>query len=456
MQRGTICGGGFTGCDNGTRNLLDFNDATVDRQGRVLVGYADGCLDACVAAPPNTFSALATISRQVNGRGLFAAFDQHTVPAAPNLSGKAIGGSPPLNLLTWQAPNDGGSAITGYKVYRRTGSTSYALLSTVSAGATSYSDTQLVSGTTYTYKVSAVNANGEGAASNEVSPTPPPPPDDPCVAPGVRILNDPAGDEPDNNPAHDLQWVSIAEPRSIGLGNVEFILKVADLTSVPSDTTWPLILRTADGADHFVRMQTDAIGNVSYGYGNGTDPSGSATPAGAASGYSTDGTIRIVLARSALGISVGNHLTDFLVRIRVEAGPGGAITPDNSPDSLARTGTYSVHGNESCPVPLPDLVVGANDLTFTGLRGQGNDQVIAVVVHNGGTVTGSNVRVRFTVDGAQVGSIKTIGSIAPGGTGRTRSPGTPTAMARTPLSRPLIRRTRSPSRTSPTTPARGS
>ena len=93
VQRGTICGGGFNGCDNGTRNLLDFNDASVDKQGRVLIGYADGCLDSCIASGPNTFSSLATIARQVNGRGLFAAFDQNGVPAAPNLSGKAIGGT---------------------------------------------------------------------------------------------------------------------------------------------------------------------------------------------------------------------------------------------------------------------------------------------------------------------------------------------------------------------------
>src|SRR5205085_7872217 len=33
VQRGTICGGGFTGCSNGTRNLLDFNDITVDAKG---------------------------------------------------------------------------------------------------------------------------------------------------------------------------------------------------------------------------------------------------------------------------------------------------------------------------------------------------------------------------------------------------------------------------------------
>jgi hypothetical protein len=30
------------------RNLLDFNDITVDKQGRVLVAHADGCTGNCV------------------------------------------------------------------------------------------------------------------------------------------------------------------------------------------------------------------------------------------------------------------------------------------------------------------------------------------------------------------------------------------------------------------------
>ncbi len=47
VQRGAIWlqGGGEI-----TRNLLDFNDATVDAEGRILFGYADGCVGACVQA----------------------------------------------------------------------------------------------------------------------------------------------------------------------------------------------------------------------------------------------------------------------------------------------------------------------------------------------------------------------------------------------------------------------
>jgi ATP-dependent protease HslVU peptidase subunit len=44
VQRGSICTGGTT-CGN-DRNLLDFIDATVDAQGRVLVGFAGAAADA--------------------------------------------------------------------------------------------------------------------------------------------------------------------------------------------------------------------------------------------------------------------------------------------------------------------------------------------------------------------------------------------------------------------------
>ena len=44
--------------------------------------------------------------------------------------------------------------------------------------------------------------------------------------------------------------------------------------------------------------------------------------------------------------------------------------------------------------------------------------MIAAVVHNTGTATALSTKVRFAVDGVQVGTVQTIGAIAPGGTGR--------------------------------------
>ena len=74
VQRGTICTAGTT-CST-TRNLLDFMDARADAKGRVLVGYADGCVGACVDGPPNSGTATGTIARQLSGKGVYAAFDQ--------------------------------------------------------------------------------------------------------------------------------------------------------------------------------------------------------------------------------------------------------------------------------------------------------------------------------------------------------------------------------------------
>ena len=73
VQRGCIWLGGG---DNPCRNLLDFMDITVAKNGRVLVGYADGCTGPCATDPANTSKSVwATIARQSNGLGLFSAYD---------------------------------------------------------------------------------------------------------------------------------------------------------------------------------------------------------------------------------------------------------------------------------------------------------------------------------------------------------------------------------------------
>ena len=49
-----------------------------------LIGYDDGCIDACVDSPPSTFSAKGTIAGQSSGPRLYAAFDP--VPTADRAS----------------------------------------------------------------------------------------------------------------------------------------------------------------------------------------------------------------------------------------------------------------------------------------------------------------------------------------------------------------------------------
>jgi hypothetical protein len=54
VQIGSIClNSGDCNSEQGgsNRNLLDFNDLTIDLEGRVYIGFADGCTDACASSP---------------------------------------------------------------------------------------------------------------------------------------------------------------------------------------------------------------------------------------------------------------------------------------------------------------------------------------------------------------------------------------------------------------------
>lgn len=111
VQRGSICTGGTTCGDD--RNLLDFIDMTIDDHGRILVGYADGCIDACVTDPSqNGHDAYATIARQSSGKSLFSAYD----PATTNLTLSSLDVRSNSNgtfTATMVVKNTGNRPVTG-------------------------------------------------------------------------------------------------------------------------------------------------------------------------------------------------------------------------------------------------------------------------------------------------------------------------------------------------------
>ncbi len=113
----------------------------------------------------------------VNYAGLSGAFSNEdsaaptaSVPDAPtNLV--ATAGSNQVNL-SWTTPaSNGGSAITGYKVYRDGASPATTLLDTIGVTNT-YTDSTATNGNTYFYRVKATNAQGDSAFSNEDSAMP--------------------------------------------------------------------------------------------------------------------------------------------------------------------------------------------------------------------------------------------------------------------------------------------
>ena len=90
VQRGCIWNSGGS---NPCRNLLDFNAITIDKTGRVMVGFADGCvgpaidaknncvLDSSVGA--NKLVNHGAIVRQMTGKGLFRAYDAAQPASVP-------------------------------------------------------------------------------------------------------------------------------------------------------------------------------------------------------------------------------------------------------------------------------------------------------------------------------------------------------------------------------------
>lgn len=305
---------------NQCRNLLDFNEITKDEKGRVIYAYADGCIDECTTGGPNSFSSKATIARQSGGKGILAQFDpvEPVAPQAACLSGHR---DDLASYLKWVTPDNGGSDIAAYKIYRGTTVNNMVLIGQQVGNKNTYNDRTADPGVpNYTYKIRAVNALGEGVFSNiltlplgqRVERT------GSCSAPGQTILTDPVGDESDGVTEHDITSISMAEPVSNpqtgAADNIIFTMKVVDLTTVPPGWRWsvrfsvpgynpPAAPVVGAQEDWFVSMLSSDNAAPTFTYGTTGVFQGAARffstigNLDASSTYNADGTITLVLPK---------------------------------------------------------------------------------------------------------------------------------------------------------------
>jgi hypothetical protein len=180
--KGGIWQGGGSGIQN--RNLLDFNEVTMDEKGRVLFGYSDGCTGGCVGNPDNnTFRAAMRVARQFGGKPLLAQFDPNpaepAVPKPPCLSGTRDGSGV---HLTWRTPDNGGADITKYAIYRGNASGNETLLIVTNGTKTIFDDVTADPAQPVFYKVRAINNVDPtgGAFSQEVNFP---------ATPGIQLLS---------------------------------------------------------------------------------------------------------------------------------------------------------------------------------------------------------------------------------------------------------------------------
>jgi len=393
IQRGGICGGGTC------RNLLDFMDATIDKDGRIVVGYDDGCISAgCIAGDPslpaggqNDFTAKGYIARQSGGPRMYSAFDpvEPAVPGAPKVSG-SLDQSGTTATLTWPVPDNGGSAITGYNIYRKVGAGGFSLIATVPT--TTYVDSTSANGDVY--EVTAVNGIGEGPFCTSITPTFTAV-QSPCTLPGLLAVNDLNPDGTDNDsgantppdPRVNIRQLFVAEPfLGAGVNKLIFTMQLAPSTagSPPPTSQWYIVWNRqgTDPSDPndanydriFVAMKSDTSGALTFEYGkfgvalDETNPNPQAntpTTFGNADSGTYDvasGLVVITISNSKLqaidggaskyvaGTALGGiNVRTFLAR------PDGGPRSQNIANDITGNGAYTLVGNASCGTSVPFL-----------------------------------------------------------------------------------------------------
>jgi hypothetical protein len=379
MQRSGLLRGG--GADI-VRNLADFFDITIDKDGRVVVGYGNGCdggncaqaplaVDGSSAVKGNAYSATAAIARQSSGRRMLAAHDpasSTSVPGMPFLTQTRRTGN--VARLMWNEADSGNSMINNYEILRSTTPGTETHLATVAGTQTggTYDDSTATDPTkTYYYRVVANNSIGSSCANNEIAA---PYIGDTCTG-LIMHTNDPTHPESTGGgtagqppvPQLLIDYVAVGEPPS-SPGKLMFKMKVSDLSTIPPNSRWRIAWDwwTAGNQLYYVGMKSDASSNVTFEYGTLADagvpavlvlqetPIATLPQGPTTANYSPDGTITMFVPKSG-ALGVGNPQTGDLLG----AVGGKTITGDTpATENLERSTAFVDH----------TFIKGASDNTF--------------------------------------------------------------------------------------------
>jgi hypothetical protein len=311
-------------------------------------------------------------------------------------------------LVSWLIPDNGGSPITGYKIYRSNATGTETFLASVSGvNTTKYLDQVAPTTDNWFYRVTALNdfnndnVPDEGQFCREVNVNGAQPNESACVAPyltkgGAGAFGPPPGLPADPTGGQfTLQRIAIGEPfSSCADKSITFLIKVANLNPTPvPNGIWRFFFHVKDTTnvdrEVFVSMDTTSTPTPSFnfGYRSGGTTSQCGLPLPApfvsscpASGtFTADGTIIIKLdvSQPLPFFSSTNTTTtpDFIVNIPVATDltgisgqtyqfvgtplAGGQLTVQTD----GGTGTYTTMGNSACIAGGPNAVLSASPIS---------------------------------------------------------------------------------------------
>ena len=372
------------GGGNFNRNLLDFNEMSIDENGYPMYGYADGCIGSCNKDPTaNTFTASPRIARQIAGKPLY---EDVQIAAEPRVAAEAcLAGvrTAQESTLTWRVPENGGAAITGYKVFR--GTASGALTEIGQTGPKPlFRDLDVDPAVSdYYYTVKALNAEGESAFSNEVKlplPATPVIAENVCTAPGISIAVDGADDG--KLPTTDILALNVSEPPDMD-GKLLMRMKLSSLNPVAPGNLYTVRFHLPTQAigeanDTFIGMVQDGP-TPSFVYGSVAVTVVALTSAtlytveGTLPGSSFDpeGTINFVVPRELFGLKAGDQLANFIVNVHSGATSTGSHTQRSQTvlDEISGTVNYRLRDDALClanTAPLAALSLSATRIGAGG------------------------------------------------------------------------------------------
>ena len=271
--------------------------------------------------------------------------------------------------LSWRAPaNNGGAAITGYRVEVSTDGSSWSnLAANTNSAAASYSDTGLTAGSARRYRVSAINSAGTGPASNAASAATDSAPGG--ASPDLVVQSPTVSDSSPGEGASFTLRATVRNRGSVASAPASLVYyRSTDSTISTSDT----------------QVGTDEVGGL------------------AASGTSNESIV--LTAPSSAGT--------YYYGACVEPVSGESDTGNNCSGAVAVT-----------VVERPDLVVEQPSVTSSS-PDAGASFTLSATVRNRGSSSSVSTTLRYfesidstiTSSDTQVGTTETVGGLAPSGT----------------------------------------